>query len=670
MKRRETRADPLPVVPNNRSDVTSIGFPQTSPATFAGAVFTPNTPAQADVVYFGSDNSTWIFKAGQYQTYTPPASTEWAFPGTLVDAGGNKVSTVQRQGAILVGAPTTTALPLVSSATKAIFANELAAGAVEIDLRALDSTLGTAGGGSLRLSGGALPAIEIVNRVAGGRARMRTKKLIGASQSTFDLLETAQVQGSGYTGQTAFNETGQMNAPLGTNSAGGFVSSYRLAGVAQLSGGQVLNGYSSYQDFNGGWVSPITLPAVGRYPGDVFMLDHQATTDTVVSIAGTDMTAPFVATATNRGGAWLWNNGKWNLLNNVPTALNHRFSGAASEAFGINDLVVSIGAAAGASPAISLPNATLWANRIVTVRLSSDNFTAKALAVTSAGGTVGSNDGAGRALYTLKSEGIRSATWISDGVNWQMIAEYHQMFTSTDKYLIPSGVVVETLNAGIGSVQPLGHQPNASTTHYNVIDGNYAGNVQLNPNPTANTFSLWTNNSAGFNTTIRKENTDLPHDVVVVSGSGRSIHFVWHNGLWRWNPKPEYTPISRAGIRSAMASAQGGTTQQFGEFEFRYSTNATGGGLEIRSISGASVSANVYAEKRTPTSANTIARFVAINLTVPVTFVAAPVGAGAANTLISNEIAWYEIHTILNSYTVKLKNFGDGFIHLLVEKNV
>jgi hypothetical protein len=271
----------------------------------------------------------------------------------------------------------------------------------------------------------------------------------------------------------------------------------------------------------------------------------------------------------------------------------------------------------------------------------------------------------------LKPEGERSATLQSDGVNWQLIAEWHQSFTTTDKYLIPHGVIAETLNAGIGTTVALGHQPNAATTHYQVLNGDYAGNVVLNSSPTATTFSLWANNAAGFNTVVRKENTDLPHDVTIVSGSGRSIHFSWHNGLWRWTPNPEHAPpLTRIARRSAMATAQAGTTQQFGEFEFRYSTNATGGGLEIRSLSGASVSANVYAEKRTPLSANTIARFTTINLTVPVTFVAAPVGAGAANTLIINEIAWYEIHAILNSYTVKLKNFADGFIHLLVEKNV
>jgi hypothetical protein len=87
----------------------------------------------------------------------------------------------------------------------------------------------------------------------------------------------------------------------------------------------------------------------------------------------------------------------------------------------------------------------------------------------------------------------------------------------------------------------------AGITDYLVVDGNYTPLIALPiGNNATGRFSVWVNNSGGFDTTIASLNTDLPTNTVVPSGQGRSIHFEWSNGLWRWVYAPEKTEVIRS----------------------------------------------------------------------------------------------------------------------------
>lgn len=92
---------------NNNGDVILTNIPgtqnivafSTATPTTSGVVFTPNTPSDQSVIYQSStDNSLWTYNGTTYVTYTPPATTAWNLAGTSNDAGGNKITAIERTG--------------------------------------------------------------------------------------------------------------------------------------------------------------------------------------------------------------------------------------------------------------------------------------------------------------------------------------------------------------------------------------------------------------------------------------------------------------------------------------------------------------------------------------------------------------------------------------------
>lgn len=66
----------------------------------------PTLEGQDDYLYVGTDGSLWVWDGTQYVTPDPPgaiADTPWNLQWTNTNAGGNKTSTIWRNGAIQVG---------------------------------------------------------------------------------------------------------------------------------------------------------------------------------------------------------------------------------------------------------------------------------------------------------------------------------------------------------------------------------------------------------------------------------------------------------------------------------------------------------------------------------------------------------------------------------------
>ena len=79
-----------------------VDFSTATPTT-SGVVFTPNTPADQSVIYqSAANNSLWTYNGSTYVTYSPPATTAWNLAGTTNDAGGNKLSAIERTGSASV----------------------------------------------------------------------------------------------------------------------------------------------------------------------------------------------------------------------------------------------------------------------------------------------------------------------------------------------------------------------------------------------------------------------------------------------------------------------------------------------------------------------------------------------------------------------------------------
>jgi hypothetical protein len=118
---------------------------------------------------------------------------------------------------------------------------------------------------------------------------------------------------------------------------------------------------------------------------------------------------------------------------------------------------------------------------------------------------------------------------------------------------------------------------------------------------------------------------------------------------------------------SPIASAQNGTLIRMGEFDFRYSLNATNGNLEIKSATTLPVNCRYTAQEFFSAGTSTLGNsttntiingsagaFVALN------------GGGAGN----GEMCIYRIITAMNKYNVCIENFADTQIHICVEKNI
>lgn len=86
--------------------VNDVVFIDQNTPTTGGVTFDPNTPLTQDILYISTTNgSTWIYNGSTYVTYTLPttATTPFYLTGTTVDAGGNKTSSIKRDGDIVSG---------------------------------------------------------------------------------------------------------------------------------------------------------------------------------------------------------------------------------------------------------------------------------------------------------------------------------------------------------------------------------------------------------------------------------------------------------------------------------------------------------------------------------------------------------------------------------------
>lgn len=99
-------------------DVSGLGSGITTPNSFVGATFTPNTPANSDVIYINVNEGTlWAYSGGQYRRYTTPASTEWYLANGTTDAGSNKTGSIYRSGNVGIGTISPSGILDVSSTT-------------------------------------------------------------------------------------------------------------------------------------------------------------------------------------------------------------------------------------------------------------------------------------------------------------------------------------------------------------------------------------------------------------------------------------------------------------------------------------------------------------------------------------------------------------------------
>jgi len=88
------------VVPS--TPASEVSFDKLTPTT-AGVVFTPNTPATTNILYYSTvDGSTWIYNGTIYKSKAIPNSTEFNIDGIFVDAGSNKTSSISRNGSVMV----------------------------------------------------------------------------------------------------------------------------------------------------------------------------------------------------------------------------------------------------------------------------------------------------------------------------------------------------------------------------------------------------------------------------------------------------------------------------------------------------------------------------------------------------------------------------------------
>lgn len=107
-------------VPDQTIDVTGLTSGLSSPNSFAGAVFTPNSPANTDYIYINTtDGTLWSYNGSQYVSYVAPVTTAWYLAGGTTDAGANKTSAIYRDGIVGIGTTTPKGALDVNSTTGA-----------------------------------------------------------------------------------------------------------------------------------------------------------------------------------------------------------------------------------------------------------------------------------------------------------------------------------------------------------------------------------------------------------------------------------------------------------------------------------------------------------------------------------------------------------------------
>jgi hypothetical protein len=200
--------------------------------------------------------------------------------------------------------------------------------------------------------------------------------------------------------------------------------------------------------------------------------------------------------------------------------------------------------------AITFPDAAAFTRRILTVRLEWQLTNAR-VTINTPTAQLEHINGFRYSKITLDNRAVASVTYQSNGTQWRLIDWTARAFYSTQGYsLSPANALTTTSFIGTGlpaAAAGVPIQVPAGITDYQVVDGNYQPLIALPAtNNATGRFSVWVNNSGGFDTTIASTNTDLPQDTLIPSGQGRSMHFEWSNGLWRWVYAPEKTEVVKA----------------------------------------------------------------------------------------------------------------------------
>lgn len=102
-------------------EVSGLGSGLSSPNSFSGGTFSPNTPGLTSVVYVNTtDGSTWTYNGSQYVSYTASSISNFYLANGTTDAGTNKTSSIYRNGNIGLGTstPNASAALDITSTTK------------------------------------------------------------------------------------------------------------------------------------------------------------------------------------------------------------------------------------------------------------------------------------------------------------------------------------------------------------------------------------------------------------------------------------------------------------------------------------------------------------------------------------------------------------------------
>ncbi|MGL5964730.1 MAG: hypothetical protein ACRCZ2_10100 [Fusobacteriaceae bacterium] len=128
-----------------------------------------------------------------------------------------------------------------------------------------------------------------------------------------------------------------------------------------------------------------------------------------------------------------------------------------------------------------------------------------------------------------------------------------------------------------------------------------------------------------------------------------------------WGSWINNSPVQ--GRRSSIGTANTNTTIISGDLQFRYSSNTTGGNLEVSSVTATALPIHWFADERFDNTYPT--RFGDTSVSAPVsgTWLALPSG-GAGN----NEMLKYDIFCSSSSYNVKIFNWTDTIIHISVTR--
>ncbi|MGL4300209.1 MAG: hypothetical protein ACRCW4_14155 [Candidatus Neomicrothrix subdominans] len=165
----------------------------------------------------------------------------------------------------------------------------------------------------------------------------------------------------------------------------------------------------------------------------------------------------------------------------------------------------------------------------------------------------------------IRRDGLRSVRLLSDGSNWHATDLEYRTHYPTDFYTFPTGRPATSFNAGGGATitapQNVAtmYQPPA-IENYVVADGNYTPGITTPAGPTPSGYwTVWANNTVGFNTHIYPDpSNELAHRVSL-PGGGVSMTFVWSGGQWVWQERPPTFNAARLTRAQLLALRNAGT---------------------------------------------------------------------------------------------------------------